>query len=210
MQRTILILIALFTISSAQAQFKLGFRGGLSTTEVDASQLLITNKEKAKDFGLAVEEANYSFHGGIFFRIGSTIFVQPEVLFTTEKVTYRLNDFSNIGIVEDLAEERYNTLNIPLMMGLKLGPLRLQAGPVGQIFLDSKSDLEDIDGYESNFSDFKLAYQAGIGLDIWKLIFDFKYEGSFTRFGNHITFFGEQYKFDDVPGRFVASFGFFF
>jgi hypothetical protein len=210
MYKALLIVLTLFIFLPAQAQFKLGFRGGLSTTDIEADQLIITNKEKAEDFGLAFENADYSFHGGIFFRIGRTIYVQPEILFNTEKVTFRLEDFGNIGIVDELVSERYNTLDIPLMMGLKLGPFRVQAGPVGQVFLNSSSDLEDIEGYEPEFNDFKLAYQAGIGLDIWKLIFDFKYQGSFTRFGNHINFFGEQYKFDDVPGRFVASFGFFF
>lgn len=93
------------------------------------------------------------------------------------------------------------------MMGLKYGPLRLQGGPVGHLFLNSKSDLFDLEGYDQRFDEMTYGWQAGIGLDIGKVILDFKYEGNFNNFGDHIVFGNNSYQFDDSPGRFIASLG---
>ncbi len=212
MKKQLLVLLAFMALQTTivHAQFKFGVRGGISTTEIEPDQIVIGSKDDAEAFGLAVEEANYSFHGGIFFRIGNKFFVQPEVLFNTSKVTFRLEDFGNISTYDGLREETYNYLDIPFMMGWKLGPLRFQAGPVGHVFLDSEADFSDLEDYDPEFSKFTMGWQAGLGLDIWKIILDFKYEGSFQKFGDHLVFNGEDYQFDENPGRFVASVGLFF
>jgi len=81
---------------------------------------------------------------------------------------------------------------------------------VAHVFLDSTSELFDFANYEQNFDDLTIGYQAGIGLDIWKFVLDFKYEGNFQKYGDHLVFFGNQYQFDDSPGRMIASLGFAF
>ena len=39
---------------------------------------------------------------------------------------------------------------------------------------------------------------------------DLRYEGNFSKFGDHITFFGDEYKFDQSAARFLISLGFMF
>jgi len=96
------------------------------------------------------------------------------------------------------------------MMGFKFGPLRLQGGPVGHVFLNSTSELFDIEGYDQKFDEMTFGYQAGVGLDIWKLVLDVKYEGNFNKTGDHIVFAGQQFNFDQTPGRLLVSVGFAF
>ena len=95
-------------------------------------------------------------------------------------------------------------------MGIKLGPLRLGAGPVAHVHLNSNSELFDFDGFDQKFKELTWGYQAGIGLDLWKLVLDFRYEGNFNKYGDHLVFFGNTYAFDDNPGQLVASVGFAF
>ena len=201
------MLLSVFALS-AMGQIKFGIKGGLSTTDIEPSQLLIMNSSDAQEFGLAVKNANYGAHLGLFTQIKiRKFFIQPEVLFNSNSVDYEIEDFEGSEIVTTIKQEKYQYLDIPLMMGLKFGPLRLQGGPVGHVFLNNSSELFDIEGYDDKFEKMTFGYQAGIGLDLWKLMLDFRYEGNFNKFGDHITFGGTQFNFDKTPARFVASVG---
>ena len=111
------------------------------------------------------------------------------------------------GIISSIRSESYNNLDIPLMVGIKVGPFRLQGGPVAHIFLNSSSDLTAISGYSQKFKDASYGIQGGIGLDIHKVRLDFNYETNISLFGDHINIDGQPYDFDQRPGRLVASIG---
>ncbi len=198
----------ILSIQMANAQFKIGFRGGLSTMDISANELIIKNKEDIKQLGISVTDANYGVHLGLFMQAKmGKFFIQPEVLFNSNSVEYTLNDFTDTNIFPTLKKESFQNLDLPIMLGAKFGPLRLQGGPVGHVHINSKSELFDIEGYSQKFENMTWGYQAGIGLDIWKFIIDVKYEGSFNKYGDHMVFEGKRYSFDDTPGRFIASLG---
>ncbi|MEM9821982.1 MAG: porin family protein [Bacteroidota bacterium] len=211
MKRLGLLMLCMLAAQLSFAQFKFGVRAGMSTTDVSSSQLLIKNSSDLNEFGLSVKEANYGVHFGVFAQAQlGNFFIQPELLLNSTSVDYSLEDLTFQGNGSIIKNESFQNLDIPLMIGYKIGPLRLQGGPVAHVFLDSTSELFDIANYSQNFDDLTWGYQAGIGLDIWKLVIDFKYEGNFQKYGDHIVFFGNQYQFDDRPGRMIASLGFAF
>ncbi|MEO1514304.1 MAG: porin family protein [Bacteroidota bacterium] len=205
MKKLMLFAVCLMSLQMAQAQFKFGVRGGITTADVNPGELLITNRENFQDLKLSVSEANYGIHFGLFTQIQmGKFFIQPEAIFNSNSVDFRAEDLNNVS---DILTEKYQYLDIPFMMGIKMGPLRLQGGPVGHLFVNSKSDLFDIQGYDQNFDRMTYGWQAGVGLDIWKFVLDFKYEGNFNNFGDHIVFNDRPYAFDDTPGRMVFSLG---
>lgn len=206
-----IIFVALLSILIAPsifAQVKVGIRGGISTTDIQPEQLLITNKQNVETFKLAVQEANYGIHLGLFAqaRLGG-FFIQPEVLFNSNSVDFQVTDLTDFNTLETIRRESYQYLDFPIMAGVKLGPLRLQGGPVGHLFVNSTSDLLDLQGYDQNFEKMSWGYQAGVGLDLWKIILDVKYEGGFKKFGDHIVFDDTNYNFDATNGRVVFSMG---
>ncbi len=207
---SIIIAIILLSLPS-YAQVKFGPRVGVSTTDVSPEQLLIKNLTEVEQLGISVKDAKYGAHFGLFLQAKmGKFFVQPEVLFNSNTVTYDIEDFgaaTNLGAIK---EEKFQYLDMPLMLGFKLGPVRLQGGPVGHLFLNSKSELTDISTYEQNISKMSYGWQAGVGLDIWKFVLDFKYEGDFSKYGDHITFAGQQFNFDERAGRVVVSLGYAF
>ena len=212
MQKKLFILPFLLLVGlSLSAQIKFGLGLGTSTTEVAPSDLVITNQSGAQDLIMKLESANYGLHGGIAIRIPiKKIFIQPEIFFNSNSVDFRVQDFTHGVMTEKVFRESYQNLDIPLLLGFKLGPLRLQAGPVGHLFLNCQSELDEIEGYEKHFESLTYGWQAGAGLDIWKLYLDVNYEGNFSRFGDHINLFGQPFAFDERPTRIVATLGFFF
>jgi Outer membrane protein beta-barrel domain len=211
MKKLMLLAFCILSLQLANAQFKIGVRGGLSTMDISANELIVTNKDDIQQLKIAVADANYGVHFGFFIQAQmGKFFIQPEVLFNSSSVEYRLDDFTDVQVFSTLKKETFQNLDLPIMVGAKFGPLRLQGGPVGHVFINSTSELFDIDGYSQKFETMTWGYQAGIGLDIWKFLFDIKYEGNFKKFGDHMVFSDKAYSFDDSPGRFIASVGFAF
>lgn len=139
-------LVATFA-TAAQAQFKAGIKGGVTTYNMELGDFLVTNGDAAEDFGLAVEDAKFGYQFGLWVRLGKGLHLQPELLFSTNKVEYAVTDGSNTFI----EEETYANIDVPIMAGIKLGPLRAQAGPVARFFIGSDDKLANvIDSYESN------------------------------------------------------------
>lgn len=208
MKKLMLFVLCLLFTQISFAQFKFGVRAGMSTTDVKPSELLIKNGNDLDELGIALEDAKYGLHFGFFAQANiGHFFIQPEVLFNSNSIDYTVRDFSVDKTATFIRNEKFQNLDIPLMIGYKLGPLRLQGGPVAHVFINSSSELFEFDEYDQNFKDLTWGYQAGVGLDIWKFVLDFKYEGNFQKFGDHLVFFGNEYEFDDSPGRMVASLG---
>ena len=208
MKKLFLLAIGILLTQATFAQMKIGLRAGLSTTEVEPGDLVVFDDGGMQDLVLSLENANYGYHFGIMVQaqIGS-FFIMPEVLYNSNTMDYRVQDFRFGDVVNEIRSETYTNLDIPIMMGFKFGPVRLQGGPVGHLFINSQSELTDIDGYEQKFDEMTYGWQAGLGLDVWKFVLDIKYEGNFNRLGDHMTFFGTDLDFDKNPGRIVATFG---
>ncbi len=203
---TSLILILIWSgISAQNFGFKFGIKAGFSQTDYGIKELQIQNTD---DFKMAIEDSRVGYHGGITlqFRIKKFI-IQPEAIFNTIKVNYKLTGKISGTIDTILAKESFQNLDIPIMLGFKSGVLRLNAGPVGHLYLDSSSDLFKVSGYSEQFDKIKWGWQAGLGLDIWKITIDLRYEGNFSKFGDHIRFGDKSYSFSDRPQRLIASLG---
>ncbi|HHM21749.1 MAG TPA: PorT family protein, partial [Bacteroidetes bacterium] len=186
-----------------QAQFKLGVRAGLSTTNLDRETI------NQNGLSLAIKDAKYGYHLGLFARVGlgKALYLQPEALFNSNTVDFEIDEMGSA--IPAILQEKYQNLDLPLMLGLKLGPIRLEGGPVGHVFIQSKSELEgQVVGYAQRFKDFNLGYQAGLGLDIGqRLLLDVRYEGNFNNFGDHIVLFDQPVAFSQNPTRIVATIG---
>ncbi len=209
MKKLILIAVLGFLSYTMQAQVKFGLRGGISTYDINSGDMTVSNEETMDSFIFKIKEAKYGVHFGVFLQgqIGK-FFIQPEVLFNSNKVDFEIDDI--IHMDKALRTEKYQYLDIPVMMGFKFGHVRLQGGPVGHVFINSKSDLFNVEGYKQKFEELTYGWQAGLGLDFWKFVLDFKYEGNFNKFGDHMVIGNHQYNFDSAPSRFIVSLGFAF
>ncbi|MBL7825547.1 MAG: PorT family protein [Saprospiraceae bacterium] len=196
---------ALLSFQQAQAQFfNFGLKGGLNT-QINKPEDIIQIGNDDGEFNLGVDHLSFGTQFGAFMRFGNRFFIQPEVLFNSNKTDYKIGE-SSVG--EVIKNEKYQYLDIPVMVGFKLGPVRIQGGPVGHYFLNSKSELTDFNGYEARFKQMTWGYQTGLSIGFGRLSVDARYEGNFSKFGNHITFFGDQYQFSSTPARFILGVNF--
>lgn len=187
------------------AQIKIGTRIGISTYNLDRE---IIEEQSLK---LALRQANYGFHFGFFIRgpLSKRFYLQPELLFNSNSVDYVAND-NRVGIINRVFGEKYQYLDIPLIVGYKLGPLHLEAGPVGHAYLASKTEMEVLGEFEQRLNNFNVGYQAGVGLDILRLVLDIRFEGNFNDLGKYIHIDGKQLEFSQNSNRWVLTVGYAF
>ena len=218
MKKIALISIVLLALTtwSAQAQIQFGAKVGLTSTSIKADEAY--SDLSAADYdALKVKGVNSSvgFQGGIFTRITILkLYVQPELLFTSTsgevEVTTLLNEEEQTQVIK---EQSFKQIDVPIMVGYKIGPARIQAGPVGTIMLDSEPALTKVEGIEAKekFNGATWGYQVGAGLDIAKtLTIDVKYEGNLSRLGDGVEFAGQERSFDSRTSQFIVSLGLFF
>lgn len=212
MKRFFLLAMMTFALNSADAQLlKYGLRVGGGTTSVDAEPQNVFSPSDS--VLMTLSSSHFGFHVGGFARVTvKDFFFQPEVLFNTRGHDYTIYDLD--GNLERVAEDRFTTLDLPLIVGYKFSSLRFQAGPVGSMTLTNSNELveyfQEQEDLVSTLQGFNWGWQAGLGLDISKFMIDIKYEGNFQRVGNDITIDGNTYNFDGRTNRFIVTFGYSF
>lgn len=204
----ILFLLAMIATESF-SQIEFGIKAGLSSYDLANDGIII--KDENQNIKWNIADAGYGHHFGIYTRLSALgLYVEPALLFNSNKVTYDITTYSESGVFTTIKNEKYNTMDIPVLAGFKVGVLRFQGGVVGHLFINSISDAVDIKGYKQRFKTATYGWQAGTGVDIWKFRLDLLFEGNFDKFGQHITVGGHDYAFADTPSRLMLTVGYKF
>lgn len=119
--------------------------------------------------------------GGLYARFGNRIFIQPEVLLSVKGGKI---DLVRQGLATQSIDLKRATIDVPVLLGIRLGRLRLNAGPLASLtVLDSGNLKETLEHYSSQSlklttQQAQWGYQAGVGLSFSGMQFDLRREGS--------------------------------
>ncbi len=211
MKKILFVFVILLIHKSAQSQIDIVVSGGLHTVDVGTEDFNFFDKSNSDSFNLKFENASYGFHFGAGVRISiNNFYFQPQLIFNSNKANFKFKDFNTSSAYDSVRTEKYQYLDIPLILGVKLGVLRLNIGPVAHFQLNSTSDLIDIKGYEEKFKTATFGYQAGLGFDINFISIDILHEGNFSNYGDHIQFFGSKLNFSNKASRLIGTISFRF
>lgn len=195
---------------SAQKILRFGPRVGVTSTTLKAGDLIVTDMQGLQDLKLSFQDSDASLQFGAFARLELLgLYVQPEFMVGSTNVTYTWEspDPNTDPITRE--EKMYN-VNVPVMFGTKLGPIRLQGGPVYGFSFGEKSDLTDLDGYQRQFDKNDFDIRAGIGADLGPIILDLTYQIPLGSTQNVIEIDGLSYNINQPRGHLVGSVGFAF
>jgi len=208
------ILIALIGLGlglSVSAQvLSFGIKGGLNYSKMKFDE--IKNISAASvNYNIMEDESFQGFHIGVMGRLKVfNLFLQPELLFNTTGGKVLVE---NMGTsFKEVKTIKYNKLDLPVLLGMKIGPARINVGPVASVTLSSNSELQEfIPKLETLSKGATIGFQAGAGIDILKKFsIDLRYEGGLSKLGDKLTVGGNSYAFDSRDRKFLVSLGFFF
>ena len=114
-------------------------QAGFSQIDFGPRISFLTSNLTLKNVPSLVDDGSYQvgFQAGVFARLSlaSKWYVQPEVLYTASG--------ASLEIVNQRFDYDFDRIDVPVLVGTKLGPVRLNAGPVVRFQLDSKVTLPD-------------------------------------------------------------------
>jgi hypothetical protein len=215
MKKLIAILFVVLVSVPAFSQIKFGLKAGVSTTSLSMPTIKTITSGTSTFTVDGISTAKYGFHGGAFVRLTFFgVYIQPELLFSTRTNEYTVKNVTNqASPVSYVAKQSFNKLDIPIMLGFKLGPLRINAGPTGSLLINSPKAIITNPDFKNNYSKMTIGYQAGLGFDLLNfLTFDLRYEGNLKKYQNQIQNLAGTTKvnLDDRPNAFLLSVGIMF
>jgi hypothetical protein len=204
MKKLFVTALVLLLAIPAFSQVKFGIKAGASTTTVPTYEATGTGTNIE-----ALEDAAWGFHAGVFLRLGiGGLYLQPEVVFNSNTYEYRVQTTT----VSEVLDQRFNRLEIPVLVGLKLGPVRLNAGPSATVPIGSPDNLINDPNFDNMYRGTTFGYQAGVGVDIFNtLTLDARYGGSLSKeFGDAVSIGSQTFNLDSRQPQFIISVGIMF
>lgn len=211
MKKLLAVLFTVLIAVPAFSQLNFGIKAGVSNTSITMSDVKSITSGGTTYLVEKAKGSNYGIQLGFFARLKiSKLYIQPELLFVTRSNEYNLNNGTTA--VDSIVKQKFNKIEIPVMVGVKFGPLRINAGPSASLLINSPSDLIKDPDFKTMYSKLTFGYQAGVGLDLLKkLTVDLRYEGSLKKFQNQIeNATGTKFALDDRPNAFLLSVGIIF
>jgi hypothetical protein len=195
------LLCFLLSTSDAFSQakgFAFGVRGGMNLSKLSTGNILTTrydehgnpflkyNGQEVRDNIQESLDSRTGFVGGAYARFGKHFFVQPEVLVSTKGGTFDIIKNDGDSPQREQVNVRFSNIDVPLLIGLKGGPFRINAGPMASFRIGDNQRLKDaFRQYTSGsvndaLSQAVYGYQLGAGIDILGFSIDVRREGTFT------------------------------
>lgn len=189
---TALAILPLFTF--AQGGFQIGLKGGVNLSRLTVGNFVSasTNPNGTPAVGVDGQtfrnNINASLNSrtgtsfGVYTRVGKNLFIQPELLYTTREGQL---DIVRNGVTESVTIKT-TSFDVPVLLGLKGGPLRFMVGPMASFRIDNNAGLSDALKQYTNgslseaWSKAYYSYQIGGGLDLGKLGLDVRHEGNLS------------------------------
>ncbi len=187
MKKSVFIAVLLLMVSSAFAQLNFGIKAGYN------SSLTFNNISDVQSGTYTLKnvgaELNNGFHVGVFSRIGTKMYIQPEVLYSLQNKNYQITmqDVTNKEITVDKLVS-FSTVDIPLLLGyklldLKVANLRVFAGPKlrlnagSEVSFPSLTDGSGIDKEKliGEFKNSQIGLEAGAGIDVLMFTLDCRF-----------------------------------
>ncbi|WP_420386798.1 porin family protein [Roseivirga sp.] len=182
------VFISLFTLLCpplwSQEQYGRFFQAGPIVKLVTAKMTLDSNEI---DLSEGSSEVGYQFGG--FFRVNvEGVFVQSSVLMSKVKTDLVFVDYQGVQGFNPRADFEFNTLELPLDIGYRVGNLRLQMGPTFSFLLSGqRSFLNDVEKVSDDYNRSNMMWHFGIGGDFDRFVLDINYEFGLSKTGESLS-----------------------
>lgn len=194
----VVMMTVLGSAAVAQGSFSVGIKGGVNLSELKTGDFLVTrlnaNGSPQVDFnGREIRdnlrnsfETRTGWAYGAYARFGRNLYLQPELLVSGKRGSFDIVRNVNGKPTTETVTVKTTYLDVPILLGLKGGPLRIMGGPIVSFRMsDDQRVREALREYTSGslneaFSKAVYGYQFGAGLDLGRLGIDVRREGSLS------------------------------
>ena len=161
----------------AQLPFAIGIKGGINSTKITTDNY----SGQGVTFNDFRSDAKSGFNIGAFARLGTKIYLQPELLYCVKNS----QSSNSTGTATTSQSVKLKTIQVPILLGfklidLKLASIRAFTGPAMSFPMSSSkvtydgisAGITDTKNYKNNIWD----WQLGAGVDVGMITLDCRYE----------------------------------
>ena len=188
------VMAAAAGIGSASAQkFELGVRAGVGSQNMDIPDNVFEAKSRLGWNAAVVARMRIIGFGDGF--LGAGLFFQPEVVYSQSSNRVRSNMFyeltqpvtraSSDADFAGATKVKMQTVDVPLLLSLKVSIARVQAGPVFHLMNNYAIETGHLEFQPPLRS--AVGYALGASVDLLGLTVDARYMGDFGKLKNNIT-----------------------
>ncbi len=198
-----ILLIGIFVLSAGLmfGQLKFGPKIGYNASTLTTTAEGISTQFKS------------GFQFGAFVRLGSRVYLQPELYYSTHGGIFNGEDSLGQSYKQTL---NIGSLDIPVLIGFKilntdLVNLRIMVGPAMSLAVNKKiTNANDIIGpiKKADISTANWYIQAGAGIDVWLFTLDVRYQLGLNKIIKDVTFENNTINFNTSNNVWVVSLGF--
>ncbi|KYG71552.1 porin family protein [Roseivirga echinicomitans] len=174
----IFILFVSFSSCFGQDIYAISYKAGPVFKVVSSRVKMDSDFARIPDNG---NEIGYQFGFFTKFRVNNVYF-QPEFLIANTQNKIELLNYNGENGFNPIADFEFTTLEVPFVIGLNIGNLRLDAGPSfsfivtgNEYFLNEKYNVTQ------DYHQTSMFFRFGLGVDINRLLFDFKFESGLSK-----------------------------
>ena len=160
------------------------YQGGL-TAKVVSSRMTLDSELVSSSEG----ESEIGYQLGVFYRLNvNNIYLEPQLLFSATKTQLAFKDFGNVPGFNPVASFEFNTLELPLDIGMRFDQLRINTGPSFSFLLSGqRSFLNEVDKVTDEYNKVNMLWHFGIGGDFDRIMVDLKYEFGLSKTGESLS-----------------------
>lgn len=199
MKKLSLLFLLTLSASFVFGQFSIGPKIGYNTSKLST------------DLDDIESDLKNSFHFGAFARLGTKIYLQPEVNWLTQGGTFSKPEIGNVKAIKQ--EVELKTIEIPLLIGwrilnLGIGNVRVMAGPSASIVTDKTVSTSDGNSFinpitSADVEDMIWGFNIGAGADVLMFTLDVRYQMGL----NEVITKVEGFDFNSKNNMFAISLG---
>ena len=185
-----LLLLTVLAAPDAQAlsPIRFGVKAGIQTQSLKMQGMNWNELSKSNNFGYQL---------GVMAQVPlGPVYLQPEIFYSSARFKLQGDLLKPDGTMAESdvsAKYSVNTVQLPVLVGIKLLFLRVFAGPSFNLLTDTsnKSGKEGV-SFNSSVTKSAVAFQVGAGVEIGKFNIDIRYDGQFKKPVQTFTF-GKNY-----------------
>lgn len=198
MKRITILLLAILLTTAAQAQLRIGFKGGANYSNLSG------------DLGTDdIYNSRLGLHGGVmlnFNLLDRFASIQPEILYSGKGYEFNNEEYLFMGTTyRNEGRVSYNYVDVPVLFKINAGALMFEFGPQASYLLSVRNDYNETvtigttpiasttvtDTNTEGLNRFELGYAAGVGFQAQNgVMLGLRYNGNFSRFAQETYFDG--------------------
>ena len=193
---------------SAKAQITFGVKAGIGFTTATSEETYAISKGNEVTYLVSYDNSNAIMSFGVFAQYESGyLFFRPEVLYSMTRNFYSIINYLADKPIDMEVVENSESVVINVIGGLLVKNFRIGVGPSFRFVAKYENPMAGIDKVEIKKRNLTNGFNFGIGYDLGKLSFDFKYENTFSTVGDHIFIENEKSRLKNNLNSYNFSIG---